>query len=336
MSLFAESGQESNSLRSAIVNNGAGGHSATTNGASGNGASGNGASGNGASGNGASGSRMSGAYGVRNGNGAGATRTFGDVTPTMYAEYAGAVQRTLNRMPWNHVHAVVEAIVQTWEQGGQLFLMGNGGSASTATHLACDLGKNTAQPGLPRMRAQALNDNMALMTAYANDVGYDAVFSEQLRAQARPGDLVLAITTSGNSPNVLKAVEVAGSMGLRTIALCGYTGGTIRSMVDIAVVAPNHCVEQIEDIHMVLAHIVTVGVRGAMLAALQRGASFEDGVLVSEVAVHMPMMADEDELLTRTGAAAAHSNGGYATGYIPPATGDGNWGGHAATPNGHD
>ncbi len=212
------------------------------------------------------------------------TSDFEAATPAMYAEYAGAVQRTLNRMPWNQVHGVVQAIIKTWEQGGQVLLMGNGGSASTATHLACDLSKNTVQPGLPRVRALALNDNMALMTAYANDVGYDAVFAEQLRALAQPGDLVIAISTSGNSPNVLRAVEVARTLGLKTIALAGYAGGKIGALVDIAVVAPNHCVEQIEDIHMVLAHVVTVGVRSAMLAALVRGAEFEQGTMLPSAA----------------------------------------------------
>jgi D-sedoheptulose 7-phosphate isomerase len=278
--------------------------------------------------------------GTQNGNGAhsgsaSALGGFAGSTPTMYAEYAGALQRTLNRMPWNAVHSVVQAIVKTWQQGGQILLMGNGGSASTATHLACDLSKNTQQPGLPRVRSIALNDNIALMTAYANDVGYDAVFSEQLRALAQPNDLVIAITTSGNSPNVLRAVEVARTLGLHTIALCGYTGGKVSTMVDLAVIAPNHCVEQIEDIHMVLAHVVTVGVRSAMQAALVAGAEFENGVLRAETAPALASFAGNATGAPIPSANGARSNGNHATGFVQPPTAS-YWQHGLTSLNGHD
>ncbi len=293
-----------------------------------------------------------------------AAGSFVAATPAMYAEYAGAVQRTLNRMPWNLVHAVVQAIVQTWQNGGQLLVMGNGGSASTATHLACDLGKNTAQPGLPRIRALALNDNMALMSAYANDVGYDAVFSEQLRAIAQPGDLVLAISTSGNSPNVLRALEMARKLNLQTIGLGGYDGGKMSGIVDLAVIAPNHCVEQIEDIHMMLAHVITVGVRNAMQAALVRGDEFEDRVRIYDGMIATPAQQPATNGVVNAASNGQASNGqasngqasnGYvgssriqngSTGvhgtnvvgpsYVPPQTGIGYWQNNMPAVNGHD
>lgn len=264
---------------------------------------------------------------------------FAAATPAMYAEYAGAVQRTLTRMPWDRVHAVVQALVHTWENGAQVLLMGNGGSASTASHLACDLSKNTVQPGLPRMRALALNDNMALMSAYANDVGYDAVFAEQMRALARPGDLVLAISTSGNSPNVLCAMEVARKLHLRTVGLCGYSGGKLADLVDIAVVAPNHCVEQIEDIHMLLAHLVTVGVRSAMQAALLRGAEFQDGVLVQHTAPAAPVEVRNGangHYANGNGSNGIRNNGSHGGTYTHPAVVPGYWQNSTAPLNGHD
>ncbi len=273
---------------------------------------------------------------------------FAGATPAMYAEYAGAVQRTLNRMPWDQVHHVVQALVHTWQSGGQVLLMGNGGSASTASHLACDLSKNTAQPGLPRVRAVALNDNMALMSAYANDVGFDAVFSEQLRALAQPGDLVLAISTSGNSPNVLKAIEMARKLRLTTVGLCGYGGGKLAEIVDIAVVAPNYCVEQIEDIHMMLAHVVTVGMRGALQAALLRG-----DALHNTAPIAAPYEFDISTISANGSnghSAIEHSsngngsqtrnigsaNGSHAASYIPPAAMPGYWQNSVTPLNGHD
>lgn len=197
----------------------------------------------------------------------------------IFADYSAGIQKTLDHMPWSSVDEFVGALIDTWEAGHLVIVMGNGGSASTASHMACDLGKNTAQPGLPRLRAIALNDNMAAFSAYANDLGYESVFAEQVQMLAHEGDLVVAISTSGNSPNVLRAVETAKAMHVRTIGLCGYAGGRLANLVDVPIVAPNHCVEQIEDIHMVLTHMVTVSVRREMQAALLRRADFRNGAL---------------------------------------------------------
>jgi D-sedoheptulose 7-phosphate isomerase len=187
-----------------------------------------------------------------------------------YLHYAAQLQESLAMMPWDHVHAAVGMIVKAWETGRHVYIMGNGGSAATATHLACDLSKNTAQAGLPRLRAVSLNDNVAIISALANDVGYEHIFAEQVRTLVEPHDLVVAISTSGNSPNVLYGVEEAVQRQARTIALCGYAGGQLSSMVDLAVVAPNQSVEQIEDIHMMLAHMITVAVRREMHSAMHR------------------------------------------------------------------
>ncbi len=126
-----------------------------------------------------------------------------------YKEYATAINLTLGLMPWETIHRTVELLHHARLSERQIFVMGNGGSASTASHMACDLGKNTDAPGYPRFRVISLVDNMAMLSAYANDVGYENVFAEQLANLLRKGDIVIAISTSGNSPNVLRAIELA-------------------------------------------------------------------------------------------------------------------------------
>jgi D-sedoheptulose 7-phosphate isomerase len=142
--------------------------------------------------------------------------------------------------------------------------MGNGGSAATASHFACDLSKGTLMPGRPRFRVIALTDNMALFSAYANDYGYDSVFAQQLASIMRPGDVVVGISGSGNSPNVISAIELANKMQATTIGLTGFEGGKLSSLVDICVLVPNHCMEQIEDIHLMLEHTICTCLRKAI------------------------------------------------------------------------
>ncbi len=176
-------------------------------------------------------------------------------------DYTLEVKYTLDRLALELVEEVVDCLHQARMNGQQVFVMGNGGSAATATHLACDLGKNTVSPHAPRFRAIALTDNMAVFSAIGNDLGYENVFAEQLANLIRPGDIVIAISASGNSPNVLKAVKLAKAHNARTIGWSGYEGGKLASLVDIPVVVPNFCIEQIEDIHMMLGHMVTMAVR---------------------------------------------------------------------------
>lgn len=176
-------------------------------------------------------------------------------------DYTLELKYTLDRLALELVEEVVDCLHQARINGQQVFVMGNGGSAATATHLACDLGKNTVSPYAPRFRAIALTDNMAVFSAIGNDLGYENVFAEQLANLVRPGDIVIAISASGNSPNVLKAVKLAKAHNARTIGWSGYDGGKLASLVDIPVVVPNFCIEQIEDIHMMLGHMVTMAVR---------------------------------------------------------------------------
>lgn len=178
-----------------------------------------------------------------------------------FQEYTIELKRTLDNLPWEKLQEVVNVIHRARVEGRQVFIMGNGGSASTATHMACDIGKNTAFPGYPRVRAISLNDNMAFFSALANDNGYESVFAEQLLNLVRPGDVVVAISASGNSPNILKAVETAKEHNAYTIGWSGYEGGKLSKLADLSIVVHNNCIEQIEDIHLMLEHMVVQALR---------------------------------------------------------------------------
>lgn len=188
--------------------------------------------------------------------------------PFSYTDYVADLKRTLDRMPWERVDEVVDVLDAARLAGHQVFIFGNGGSASTASHMACDLGKNTVMPGTPRLRTLSLNDNMALFSALGNDYGYENVFVEQLHNLVDAGDVVIAISASGNSPNVIKAVTLAAERGATTIGLCGYAGGKLAKIVNYAIVAENNCIEQVEDIHVILEHMITSAMRQRMRAAV--------------------------------------------------------------------
>jgi len=148
----------------------------------------------------------------------------------------------------------MEMIYEVFKKNKQVFILGNGGSASTASHFCCDLGKGTVIDGQPRFRVISLNDNIPLLTAYSNDFGYEFVFVEQLRNLLNEGDLVICITASGNSTNVLNAIEYAKQIGAATIGFLGFGGGKAKDMVTEHITVSNSNYGQVEDIHMILAH----------------------------------------------------------------------------------
>ena len=178
--------------------------------------------------------------------------------------YLQEVQHTLAALPLERIHNVVDVLLGANYEGRTVFTLGNGGSAATASHFACDLGKGTITPGRPRFRVIALTDNVPLMTAWSNDASYEDVFVEQLKSLMRRGDVVLAISGSGNSPNVLRAVEFAHSMEGITIGFSGFGGGQLSTLVDVPVVTSNDCMEQIEDVHIVLCHLIATVLRERM------------------------------------------------------------------------
>ena len=146
-------------------------------------------------------------------------------------------------------------------RGRVVFVVGNGGSAATASHFACDLSKGTRRDGPPTFQVVSLTDNVPLLTAWANDSGYERVFSEQLIALGRPGDLLVAISASGNSPNVVAAIDAARLRGMAVAGLTGRTGGVLGSLSDVVVNVPSDRIEVVEDAHLVVAHSLCVAVR---------------------------------------------------------------------------
>ncbi len=170
--------------------------------------------------------------------------------------YFSSVQALLDDIPFDAVDAVVDLLMDAARDGRTVFICGNGGSAATASHMACDLAKRPVVPGQPRLRVVALTDNVALMTALSNDTSYSEVFAEQLRPLARPGDVLIAISGSGNSPNVLNAVRVAQEAGAVTVGFCGYDGGQLKALVDYPVHIPCSVMAMVEDVHLMLEHAI--------------------------------------------------------------------------------
>ena len=170
--------------------------------------------------------------------------------------YISNLQQTMDRLSQPLISDVIHTLQRARMQGSQVFIMGNGGSASTASHFVCDLAKNTRCDGLPHFRAIGLADNMEIFSAYANDEGYENVFSQQLINLIKPGDIVIAISASGNSKNVLNAVDEARKYGVTTIGFTGFDGGRLGQMVNIHVHVQSNIIEHVEDIHLMLEHII--------------------------------------------------------------------------------
>lgn len=176
--------------------------------------------------------------------------------------YFSDLKRVIDTLPRDVITQVFCKLEECQLAEHTLFVFGNGGSAATASHVVCDMGKNTRGTAKPRLRVLGLNDNMPIFSAYANDEGYDRVFAEQILSLGRPGDTALAISGSGNSPNVLAGVQAAKEKGMFTIGLTGYSGGKLKALVDLALVVPVNDMEQIEDVHMILDHLLTGMLRG--------------------------------------------------------------------------
>jgi D-sedoheptulose 7-phosphate isomerase len=175
--------------------------------------------------------------------------------------YIGDLQQTLALLPAEAIERAITMLHEVRLARRKVFIMGNGGSASTATHFVCDLAKNTRAAGQPDFRVIGLADNMAILSAYSNDEGYENVFSRQLASLVEPEDVVIAISTSGNSPNVLEAVRVASEAGARTIGFTGFDGGHLAGLVELDVHVPSSRIEQVEDIHLVLEHLMCLVLR---------------------------------------------------------------------------
>ncbi len=177
------------------------------------------------------------------------------------AAYLREAGEVLSRVPVGAVAEVSELLLGAYLNGRLVVVLGNGGSASNASHFVCDLVKGTIVSGKKGFRAIALSDNTPLATACANDYGYVNVFKAQIRSMVQEGDVVVAISGSGNSENVLRAVSLARSLGATTIALTGCGGGKLAGLADHAVVVPSDNMEHIEDTHLILTHLVKTYLR---------------------------------------------------------------------------
>ncbi len=170
--------------------------------------------------------------------------------------YVSDLKHTLDLLPVELINDFIELLHQARISDRQVFVMGNGGSASTASHFVCDLAKNTRRPGWPHFRVIGLTDNMAIFSAYANDEGYENVFSSQLANLVREGDIVIGISASGNSQNVLNGIELANMAGAITVGLTGFDGGKLGPMVKLHLHVPSSRIEQVEDVHLAVEHMV--------------------------------------------------------------------------------
>jgi D-sedoheptulose 7-phosphate isomerase len=176
-------------------------------------------------------------------------------------DYISQVADTLSKLPVDQIAGVVDVLSEARDRGSRIFIFGNGGSAATASHFAADLAKGAIHRGKPRFKAFALTDNVPLLSAWANDTDYGNIFSEQLESFVEANDIAIAISGSGNSPNVLNGAEVAKAKGATTIGFIGFDGGRLKDLVDIALVVPSHNMEQVEDIHLLLEHVITTCLR---------------------------------------------------------------------------
>ena len=171
-------------------------------------------------------------------------------------KYILHLQDVLERLKLDDVQQSIDVIMEAYYVNKQIFVVGNGGSASTASHLACDLGKGTSVAGKPRFRVISLTDNVATMTAWSNDVAYEDVFVEQLKNLVNAGDVVIGISASGNSENVIRAMQHAADIGCNTIGWSGFGGGKLATICDVNVVVDSHQYGPVEDVHLILNHVL--------------------------------------------------------------------------------
>jgi D-sedoheptulose 7-phosphate isomerase len=187
--------------------------------------------------------------------------------------YLSELEAVVRRVSHDDIRGVMALLFEAWKGGKQVFVAGNGGSASTAAHFACDLAKFTAVEGKRRFRAICLNDNVPLVSALTNDLGWDSVYYEQLSNLMNPGDVLVVISVHGGSgadkagvwsQNLLKAAKFVQENGGKVVGLSGFDGGVIKQVADACIVAPVNSTPQVEGFHAVLTHMLCAGLRDAI------------------------------------------------------------------------
>ena len=180
---------------------------------------------------------------------------------TVVRDYTSGLIKCLEELSKQNIEEIAEIVIDAWRKGKWVFIMGNGGSASTASHLARDLQIGAAVEGKPRVKSISLTNNEALVTAVANDIDYSSIFKEQLVGRLDEGDVVIGISASGNSANILKAMEYARLNKAVTVGFLGFGGGKLKELVDKAIIVSSKNYGQVEDIHSSLGHIICFLVR---------------------------------------------------------------------------
>jgi len=178
--------------------------------------------------------------------------------------YFDELQRVSAQIDYEVARSMAEPILRAWLKRGTVYTAGNGGSASTASHFVADLQKLTIVDGLPRLRALSLSDNIATMTAWSNDQSYFDVFVEQARNLVAPQDVVVCISGSGNSDNILRLADYSRSIGATVLGLVGYEGGKLKDKVDLPLITPSSNMQIIEDLHLAICHMLASYVRSAL------------------------------------------------------------------------
>lgn len=175
----------------------------------------------------------------------------------LITSYTGGVMEAIQGLPLAELERVILRLEEARWKGQRVFTCGNGGSAVTAVHFAADLQKGAMAEGKPVIDSECLCDNIARFSAWANDTSYEDVFVGAMKSKVKEGSVLIAISGSGNSPNILNAVKAARALGATTIGFTGFDGGRLKDMVDICIVVPSCSMEQIEDIHLLLCHLIT-------------------------------------------------------------------------------
>jgi D-sedoheptulose 7-phosphate isomerase len=170
--------------------------------------------------------------------------------------YIARLQTALNELSRDHLTRLGETLLRAYRNDNQVFTAGNGGSSSTASHMAADLAKNTIGPGMKRFRITSLNESASIVTGLANDLGYENVFSEQLINVIGAGDVLIVVSASGDSPNVLKAIRCAQQQSAEVVGLLGFDGGEAARLVDIPIVVRSYDYGIVEDIHLAVNHML--------------------------------------------------------------------------------
>jgi D-sedoheptulose 7-phosphate isomerase len=180
--------------------------------------------------------------------------------------YISSLHSVVSNLPVAMIETLAIRLYSAWVERRQIFICGNGGSAANAIHMANDLfygaAKNTGVPGLA---SHALTANQAIVMCLANDFSYEAVFSEQLKAQGRPGDVLLALSGSGNSENIVQAILKARDLGMTTVAILGYDGGRCKELADIVIHVPVNDMQISEDVQLIVGHMLMQWLREKML-----------------------------------------------------------------------